>query len=140
MVSIKNNNKARMPHRFRCQYQKDGIDDVSDTFESIDSITSDDIMLSLARLAVKVKNEINEDIGGRVALKVLEIHEFIIKNFTNMDNDGFCKSFKFDDTAKNTKDRSERVDIEIRGKYTSQSHDNVMSNYIELYRKQKGWT
>ena len=50
-------------NRFRCQYQK-GDTCVSETFESEYSISSTQILYSLARLAISVGKEVGSKTGG----------------------------------------------------------------------------
>ena len=70
-------------NRFRCQYQR-GKTYVSETCENQEPITSSQILISLAILVNKVKNEVDWKTGGKVALQVLKIHEFVIKTFTTV--------------------------------------------------------
>ena len=74
-------------NRFRCQYQKGKLC-VSDSIENENPITSSQILLSLARLAIKVKEIVNWKTGFKVALNVLRIHEFIMKNIHGKNNIG----------------------------------------------------
>ena len=67
-------------NRFRCQYQKGEHTYVSVVVESENPISSSQIIHALAALAIKVKNKCGKKKGGRVALQVLKIHEYVIKN------------------------------------------------------------
>lgn len=127
-------------NRFRCQYQK-GKTCVSETVESETPITSAQILYALISLAIKVQNNISKSIGERVALKVLEIHEFIIKNVHGYMSwgDGSSKSFNFDKTSKTKDERSERVDLEFRGYYGIQDQQSILNKYILGYREMKSW-
>ena len=126
-------------NRFRCQYQKGEIC-VSDTLENDTPISAAQIIHSLASLAVKVEKDVNKEIGGKVALKVLEIHEHIMKSVYENEciGNGPIKSFYLNKTAKNKKDKSERVDIECYGTF-GVSDDSILDDYINKYRESKGW-
>lgn len=128
-----------MKNRFRCQYQK-GVICVSETFESDSPISAAQIMFSLVKLAVKVEKDVNKEIGGKVALKVLEIHEHIIRSIYKNDciGNGPIKSFYLNKTAKKKIDKSERVDVECYGTY-GVSDTSVLNDYIEMYREYKEW-
>ena len=96
--------------------------------------------MTLSKLAVKVKEEINSEVGGRVALQVLKIHEYFIKT-VNLQKHGNRKnkSYYFDPKAINKTDRSERVDLEILGDYGLDNKTLTLSTYIKRYRQIKGW-
>ena len=136
---MKNNKKIKYKNRFRCQYQK-GDTCISQNFNSNNPISAPDIILTLSKLAVKVKEEINSEVGGRVALQVLKIHEYFIKT-VNLQKHGNRKnkSYYFDPKAKNKTDRSERVDLEILGDYGLDNKTLTLSTYIKRYRQIKGW-
>ena len=133
------NKKMNYKNRFRCQYQK-GDTCISEKFNSNNPISTPDIILTLSKLAVKVKEEINSEVGGRVALQVLKIHEYFIKT-VNLQKYGNRKnkSYYFDSKAKNKIDRSERVDLEILGDYGLDNETLTLSTYIKIYRQIKGW-
>ena len=85
-------------NKFRCQYQKGQHDYESVVVESTVPISSAQILLALAELAVKVKNKFGKKKGGKVALQVLKIHEYVIKNIHNVKgyNTGASKSYYLD--------------------------------------------
>ncbi len=137
-MSSSNKKRAhRIPHRFRCQYQKGKIE-ISESIESSTPITNPMMIEVLAKLAIKVKREKGEKLGGIVALQVLKIHEYIMKNFRN-DGVGFKKPFYLNKKSKNKEERTERIDIEIYGKINARNSGLCLDKYIELYRKSKGW-
>lgn len=127
-------------NRFRCQYQKGKVC-VSEVYESENTITSAQILLSLAKLAIKVKNEVNSKTGGIVALKVLEIHEFVMKCIHGKEcvGKGPTNTYKLNKNAKKKISKSERVDLEFYGNYGISDDTSSLTRYIKLYRKSKMW-
>lgn len=126
-------------NRCRCQYQKGELC-ISEKYESEEPITCSQIMLSLVKLALKVRDSEGEKLGGKVALKVLQIHERIMRSLWNIKNkDHLSKSFYLDKRNKNKINRSERVDIELFGDYASETSDSPIVRYIKYYRKMKHW-
>ena len=127
-------------NRFRCQYQK-GNTCVSETFESEYSISSAQILYSLAKLAISVGKEVGSKTGGLVALKVLKIHEFVIKSIHGNENVGANKkkSYYLNKKSRNKIDNSERIDIEFYGKFGVSDVSNPITRYIKMYRKYKSW-
>lgn len=127
-------------NRFRCQYQK-GVICVSEAFESKNSISSAQILILLARLAIKVGKQVDAKTGGRVALKVLSVHEFIIKSIHGNDNkgNGPMKSYYLNDKSRDKIKNSERIDLEFYGVYGLSDESNIATRYIKMYRKKKGW-
>lgn len=127
-------------NRFRCQYQKGDIC-VPEHFESEAPISSSRIMLSLAKLAIKVRKEVNMKTGLKVALEVLKIHEYVMKNIHGKNNvgDGPIKSFYLNKKSKNKIDRSERIDIECYGSFGASDISSKLNNYILMYREYKKW-
>jgi len=127
-------------NRFRCQYQKGDIC-VPEHFESDAPISSSRIMLSLAKLAIKVQKEVNMKTGLKVALEVLKIHEYVMKNIHGKNNvgDGPIKSFYLDKKSKNKIDRSERIDIECYGSFGASDNLSMLNKYIMMYRERKKW-
>lgn len=125
-------------NRFRCQYQK-GTTYVSETCDNEEPISSSQILISLAILAKKVKDKVDWKTGGRVALQVLKIHEYIIKNLHNCNNvsNGPFKSFYLNKKSK--KDKDERIDIEFYGSYGKADNTSRINKYITLYRAYKNW-
>ena len=127
-------------NRFRCQYQK-GDTCVSETFESEKSISSAQILFSLAKLAISVGKEVGSKTGGLVALKVLKIHEFVIKNIHGNENigGGPMKSYYLNKKSRDKIENSERIDLEFYGKFGVSDESNPLTRYIKMYRKQKSW-
>lgn len=128
-------------NRFRCQYQKGEHTYVSEVIESENPISSSQIILALAALAIKVKNKCGTNKGGRVALQVLKIHEYVIKNIhgEKCHNTGCSKSYYLDKRSKNKLNRCERVDIEFYGDYGREDDGHILNTYILKYRKMKNW-
>lgn len=127
-------------NRFRCQYQKGKIC-VSEPFESENPISSAQILISLAKLAIKVGNKVNIKTGRKVALKVLKIQEFVIKCIHDNNNigDGPINSYYLNHTGKNKIDKSERIDLEFYGSYGESDKTSNINRYITLYKEIKGW-
>lgn len=127
-------------NRFRCQYQKGNIC-ISETFESEKSISSAQILFSLAKLAISVGKEVGSKTGGLVALKVLKIHEFVIKSIHGNDNvgNGPMKSYYLNKKCRDKISNSERIDLEFYGKFGVSDESNPLTRYIKIYRKYKGW-
>lgn len=128
-------------NRFRCQYQKGQHDYESVVVESTAPISSAQILLALAELAVKVKNKFGKKKGGKVALQILKIHEHVIRSIHNVESysDGASKSYYLDKRNKNKLNRKERVDIEFYGKYGMEDKNHILNSYILKYRKSKHW-
>lgn len=124
---------------FRCQYQKGKIC-LSETIRHKQPITAPEILIALCKLAIQVKEKINEKKGGRVALQVLAIHEQFIKtiNYSKIGN-GASKSYYLDHKSKKKNNRSERIDLEFIGVYGLDDPDNIVSQYIHNYRELKKW-
>lgn len=129
-----------MINRFRSQYQKGDIC-VTEHFESEAPISSSQILLSLAKLAMKVQKEVNTKTGLKVALEVLRIHEHVMKNIHEKDNvgGGPMKSFYLDKKSKNKMERSERIDIECYGSFGASDNLSMLNKYIMMYREYKKW-
>jgi len=127
-------------NRFRCQYQK-GKTCVSESFESEHSITSAQILISLAKLAIKVGKDVNLKTGGKVSLKVLKIQEFVIRCIHNNNNigNGPINSFYLNYTGKNKIDKSKRIDLEFYGSYGESDKTSIINRYITMYKEIKGW-
>ena len=127
-------------NRFRCQYQKGKLC-VSDSIEDENPITSSQIILSLARLAIKVKDTVNWKTGGKVALKVLRIHEFIMKNIHGNNNigNGPINSYPLGKTNKKKIERSERIDLECYGSFGAPDNSSKLNKYILMYKEYKKW-
>lgn len=127
-------------NRFRCQYQKGKLC-VSDSIEDENPITSSQILLSLARLAIKVKDIVNWKTGCRVALNVLRIHEFIMKNIHGKNNigNGPINSYPLGKTNKDKIERSERIDLECYGSFGASDNSSKLNKYILMYREYKKW-
>ncbi len=121
-------------NRFRCQYQKKGKC-ISDSIEKETPITSIQIIVSLCRLATKVRNEVSKKAGEKVALQVLKIHEHIIRDVHGKNNIGHGPTHSYFLNKKN----NERVDIEFYGEYGANDKDNPINKYIYYYKKTKGW-
>lgn len=128
-------------NRFRCQYQKGEEICVSECIESTNPITSAEILLALASLAVKVKKEHGKKKGEKVALQVLKIHEHIIRDIHRLKcfGNGASKSYYLDKRNKNKDKRSERVDVEFYGEYGAEDNKHVLTEYINRYRSMKEW-
>lgn len=128
-------------NRFRCQYQKGEHTYVSEVIESENPISSSQIIHALAALAIKVKNKCGKKKGGRVALQVLKIHEYVIKNIhgEKCHDTGTSKSYYLDKINKNKLNRCERVDIEFYGNYGREDKKHILNLYILKYRKLKNW-
>jgi len=128
-------------NRFRCQYQKGENVYVSECVESVNPITSAQIILALAALAVKVKVVFGKKKGGKVALQVLKIHEHVIRNIHNTKcvGSGVSKSYYLDKRNKNKINRSERIDIEFYGRFGSEDKYHILTEFINRYRKMKNW-
>ena len=126
---------------FRCQYQKGNNDYVSVVVEYDCPISSGQLILALAELAIKVKKQFGKKKGGKVALQVLKIHEHIIRSIHNVESysDGASKSYYLDKRNKNKLNRKERVDIEFYGKYGMEDKSHILNSYILKYRKSKHW-
>lgn len=128
-------------YRFRCQYQK-GVTCISDSVESYKPITSCQIIISLSKLAMKVKDQLGKKAGGKVALQVLKIHEFVIRELYNKNNIGHGNSHSYylDKRNKNKEQRSERIDIQFVGEYGAKDNQyKLIETYIKKYRKFKHW-
>ena len=127
-------------NRFRCQYQKGDIC-VTEHFESEAPISSSQIIFSLAKLAIKVQKEVGVKTALKVALKVLGIHEYVMKNIHGKNNvgNGPVKSFYLNNGSKNKIERSERIDIECYGSFGVSDNSNELNRYIQIYRKFKKW-
>lgn len=127
-------------NRFRCQYQK-GKTCVSQSFESEHPITSAQILVSLAKLAIKVGNKVNLKTGRKVALKVLKIQEYVIKCIHDNNNigNGPINSFLLNHTGKSKIDKSERIDLEFYGPYGESDKTSIINRYITKYKEMKGW-
>lgn len=127
-------------HRFRCQYQKGKDVCISDPIESDIPITYEQILYSLASLAVKVQGKYGDELGGQVALKVLEIHEHIILDMYKYQyrGNGESKSYYFKLENKNKIERTERVDVQFWGEFKEGKPSHPLNQYIDLYRKSKG--
>lgn len=128
-------------NRFRCQYQKGEKVCVSECIESQYPISSAEILRALAALAIKVKGMYGKEKGGKVALQVLKIHEYVIKNIhkSKCVGTGASKSYYLDKRNKNKTNRSERVDIEFYGEYGAEDKTLILTDYINKYRKSKDW-
>ncbi|MEY8687939.1 hypothetical protein AB9N12_18100 [Bacteroides sp. AN502(2024)] len=128
-------------NRFRCQYQKGQSDYVSELVESKRPISSAQIIVALASLALKVRDKFGKKKGGKVALQVLRIHEYIIKNIHNTmgSGTGASKSYYLDKRNKNKQNRTERIDIEFYGEYGFEDKSHILNPYIIKYRETKGW-
>lgn len=126
-------------NRFRCQYQKGHKICVSESIESDTIITSSQIILALAKLAVKVKKQYKSKAADKVAFKVLQIHEHIMKDIYGHINVGGRHSYYLDKRNKNKEKSSERVDVEFRGCYGTKDNSSVIEKYIKGYRKLKHW-
>lgn len=128
-------------NRFRCQYQKGEKVCVSECIESLYPISSAEIIRALAALAIKVKGKYGKEKGGKVALRVLKIHEYVIKNIhrSKCISTGASKSYYLDKRNKNKTNRSERVDIEFYGEYGAEDKTHILTEYINKYRKRKNW-
>ena len=132
--------KAIIMNRFRCQYQKGEKICISECIESVNPISSAEVLLSLASLAVKVKEMYGKKKGRKVALQVLKIHENIIRNNSNKCiGTGTSKSYYLDKRNKNKTNRSERVDVEFYGEYGSVDSNHILTDYIKKYRRMKNW-
>jgi hypothetical protein len=127
-------------NRFRCQYQKGKLC-VSDSIEDENPITSTQILSSLARLAIKVKDEVNWKTGCKVALKVLMIHEFVMKNIhgNNILGNGQINTYLLGKTNKKKMERSERIDLECYGSFGASDNSSKLNKYILMYREYKKW-
>ena len=127
-------------NRFRCRYQKGELC-VSDSIEDEKPITSSQILLSLARLAIKVKDNVNRKTGCKVALKVLGIHEFVMKSIHGNNNigNGPINSYPLGKTNKNKIERSERIDLECYGLFGASDNSSKLNKYILMYREYKKW-
>ena len=128
-------------NKFRCQYQKGQHDYESVVVESTVPISSAQILLALAELAVKVKNKFGKKKGGKVALQVLKIHEYVIKNIHNVKgyNTGASKSYYLDKRNKNKLNRNERIDMEFYGEYGLEDNNHILNSYILKYGNMKNW-
>lgn len=131
-------NKKR--HRFRCQYQKGDDICMSDPIDSDSPITYEQVLLSLASLAVKVQQKYGEELGGQVALKVLEIHEHIICDMYKYQHCGHgkTKSYYLNLQDKNKVERTLRVDVQFWGEFRGGEISHPLNHYIDVYRKSKG--
>lgn len=127
-------------HRFRCQYQKGDDTCVSDPIDSDYPITYEQVLFSLASLAVKVQQKYGDELGGQVALKVLGIHEHIIIDMYQYQHwgNGESKSYYFNLQDKNKIERTERVDVQFWGKFRGGEASHPLNHYIDIYRKSKG--
>lgn len=124
---------------FRCQYQKGKIC-LSEKIRHQQPITAPEILIALCKLAIQVKEKINEKKGGKVALKVLSIHEKFIKTITHSKlGNGASKSYYLDHKSKKKNNRSERIDLEFIGQYGVDDPKHIISQYIHNYRDLKNW-
>ena len=130
---------AKRDNYFRCQYQK------GETCESVvvshkEPISAPEILTALCELAIKVKDNVSPGTGGRVALEVLNIHEYFIETIKLLKiGTGASKSYYLDKKSKNRTNRTERVDLEFYGEYGTDKESHPVSKYIELYRDMKDW-
>ncbi len=123
---------------FRCQYQKGDIYK-SITLNSDNPISTPDILVTLCKLALKVRDEIDYKTGKRVALEVLKIHEKFIKSIEySKSRNGASKSYVINKSRKKGV-KVERIDLEFFGEYGVISNKHPLANYITLYREMKGW-
>jgi hypothetical protein len=124
---------------FRCQYQKEDVC-ISVVIRDNEHISAERILISLAKLAVKVRREVNFKTACRVALQVLKIHEQFIESvqFNKLGN-GNSKSYYLNKQSKNQNNKSERIDLEFYGNYGQLKDFNDISKYIKYYRVMKGW-
>lgn len=127
-------------NRFRCQYQKGNVC-ISEVFEDEAPISSTAILITLAKLAVSVTSIQGRKKGGKVALQILRIHEYVMKNLHGKANcgNGESKSFYIDKRNKNKIGRSERIDLEFYGEYGREDFRDPLCRYVKLYRRQKHW-
>ena len=129
-------------NRFRCQYQKGEKVYVSESIESKIPISSAQIILALATLAVKVEEKYGKKKGGKVALQILKIHEHVIRNIHDTKSVGtgvFSKSYYLDKRNKNKTNRSERGDLEFYGHFGFKDNTHILTEYINRFRKMKNW-
>lgn len=123
---------------FRCQYQKGEVYK-SITLNSDKPISTPEILVTLCKLALKVRDEINYKTGKKVALEVLKIHEKFIKSIEHSKaGNGSSKSYIINKSRKKGA-KVERIDLEFFGEYGIMSNKHPLANYITLYRKMKGW-
>lgn len=124
---------------FRCQYQKGKIC-ISRVIRHSEIITTEEILIALCELALEVEKQINRRTGGRVALKVLSIHEDFIKAVDNIQQgNGSSKSYFLDRKNKKKINRTERIDLEFIGEIGIDDKNHILSEYIEKYRENKSW-
>lgn len=124
------------PHKdnsFRCQYQK-GKDYVSVCIRHPEPISAPEIIVALSQLAIKVRELYNEKRGGKVALRVLKIHEDFIKHLENKIGHGSSKSYYLDRKSNKRNNRTERIDLEFIGEYGQNDLKHPLSRYITIYR------
>ena len=114
---------------------------ISEIFESDLPISSEQIIVKLAQLAVDVKKRYGKKKGGKVALQVLKIHEHIIRDVYKKGciGNGPIHSYYLDKRNKNKSERSERVDLEFYGEYGSSDSQHILHDYIKKYRHYKHW-
>ena len=133
MILFMETNKKN--HRFRCQYQKGKLC-ISHQFTSDTPISYEDVIISLASLAIKVRDEIGDEVAGKVALRVLRIHHHIIMDMypTEHCGHGESKSYYLDLQDKNKEKRTERIDVQLWGQFKGGELSHPLRHYVELYR------
>lgn len=124
-------------HYFRLQYHK-GEYLISENVEGRGYLPIRKMIEITLRFVIKVKNEVGEEIGGKVALQGLKL---ICKLCTQVEMDwignGQSVSHFLDlNNAKNSVDRSERFDVEflgIGGRDDKQCEE--ISKFIKAYKE-----
>lgn len=110
-------NKDKREYFFQCQYQVGKEVLASTIVKDAEYISVAQMMTALARLAIKVKDQVDPKTDGRVALEVDHIIKDLIGsvNYDKQGNAG-SKSYYMDRASKNKANRSERVDVIFYGR------------------------
>jgi hypothetical protein len=109
-------NKAKREYFFQCQYQVGKEVQVSTIVKDAEYSSVAQIMTALARLAIKVKDQVDPKTGGRVALEVVHIIKDLIGS-VNYDKQGNArsKSYYMGRGSKHKANCSEYVDVIFYG-------------------------
>lgn len=122
---------------FRVQYQK-GTYEISEKTEGVGYLPISEMIETILKFVVKVKNEAGEELGGKMALEGLKL---IFKLCYNVDMDwqdtGGSKSKYINrSSAKNKIERSGRFDYEYQGLGGRDDLSNeVITRFIRAYKE-----
>jgi len=129
--------KQEKRYFFRVQYQIGAIE-ISEKVEGYGYLSVSSMIMTILKLVMKVKDEIDEETGGKVALKGLRLIFNLCHN-VNMDWQGTGGSQSKYLNLYNAKDkagRSERFDVEFLGIGGKDDLSNeAITKFIASYKK-----